>query len=525
MESHRAHLRYTAKLRASKIKDKIPMRNSKWLKCLHPFFNLAKEDTQGELLRSTLLSGGTIHCSRSTYFDSLQVKAIDITSGVILTDNEIVHNSEGYNAYFEIDWADLLFIPSDEQIQKFLCFLQDILKECFPDAENHDIHVLQNFPYIKEKNDGNHYFAFGLHLICKGIKTKSETNLLVAGLVDCRISKSEPMWAGKIDLTSYHSSSANLRPAFAYKMSKCPTCDLRDALNKNKKQKVSKGKGKKRNEQSETCSVQILSCGECFNGKLIQSNYYSLKYILRNGSFEEVYDEQYSIEDVLKMTSIMLDHHHATQDFHVLHSPLDMGGLADLRPKKLLAANAPASFNRTKGALFGTSEHSSLYLFIGKLVNKMIAPINPEFAVVTPHKLMHRKVKSKNSNLLITLTGKGSRFCLLSKAEHSNGVYYILDRRGTLTFFCHKMECKSVLQPTKDTGMQKKRIEIKLNKEEQLECRKLSLFFGSSPLEGIQQSSKTWDVEEHIAINSQPKVNLLNIVSELKTQHCELEEW
>jgi hypothetical protein len=504
-------LEYEYKIRKNTIKDKFPMRGSNWLKSLHQYVNLTPNNTKGELLRSSLLSGGTIHCSRETYLNHLQLKADDILGGVILTDNEIVHNSEGFLAYFEVDWSDAQRLPTEAEIEVYIRSSQDAMKECYPAVENFEVRVLRNLAHLKYKDQTE--LAMGLHLIFPGITTKTEENLLVAQLLDNRISRKDPIWSGKTDFSSYHESCANLRPCFARKMPPCPTCDLKSALEgKSKKKRKLNNENTDQTEQKvapTTLSLQSLTCSECFGGKIIDTNFYTLKYILHdNGTYETIREGRFSVSEIVYLTSIVTLR---PQAFSVLRKPAEIGTILDIVQPDKLGLLAPSSFNRLKGKLVNECENTAAYIFINKIIIRMIANFNSEYATVVSHKLLMRSQNSAKANLIATIKGRGARFCLLNKSEHTNnGVYFILNRRGVLSFHCHNIECKEKLKHQK--------IEMGLTKSEKEDCQKILKFCGETPVTGVEPPpADTWNPNNY-KTKLTPKTELDKIMEELNQE-------
>ena len=84
---------------------------------------------KGELLRTTLFSGGVVYCSLHDYWKQyLPWKAQDISShNAIFTDNETVHNSEGFSAFFELDYRGA--IPSRDTLLQHVRISQVLIHE------------------------------------------------------------------------------------------------------------------------------------------------------------------------------------------------------------------------------------------------------------------------------------------------------------------------------------------------------------------------------------------------------------
>jgi hypothetical protein len=506
-------LQRDAKQRLKKIKNKTPMKGSKWWKELAPYTNLKEEDRKGELMRCTLFSGGTLCCSKQTYFDVLHLKAKDIDSDVIVTDNELVYNSELYHLYLEVDWKDKTCLPTIHQIKNYMECLQNLLRDCFPDAMDYHIDCLQNFPYIKEKNS-EIFLATGLHLITK-IVTRTLDNFAVAGTLDKRLIDVEPIWVGRTDLTSYHDANGNLRPAFSFKMPPCPTCHFEEKQNKSNAKKNNQGKEdnedddeeedvenkkRRRRQEFEDSNISIdgpkpkkrrtrkkvssddsllssctLSCTDCFRGKVIDPNYYNLKYqMTHDGEFKIVEPCEYTTLEIITNTSLFLQ---IPRDCDNLIRPADMGSILDLQTEKF----TPNTLKNKKGIILTETQFHGTIKFLSDLVCRMISMFDPDYAhVVAKDPKQGRTVRGGQSDIMIFLKGKGSRFCLRKKEVHGgNHVYYILSPSGMLTFQCHASECKEFLIRSKQNKTKNLQlIQIKLTYEERMQAKKI-FGFGS----------------------------------------------
>jgi hypothetical protein len=538
--------------RVKKVRDKIPMRGSKWLQSLKPYVNLPEDQRCGELLRSTLLSDGTISCPRITYLESLTLKAKDIENGVVLTDNEFVHNSEKFHFYVEVDWIHPKVLPNDEQIESYIRLMQNTLRDCFPtNVEDYSLYVLQNSAYLKEK-DSTIYLAMGLHIICPGIFTRTQDNFRVAGLIDIRVLDVEPLWVGKTDLTSYHDATANLRPAYAYKMVKCPTCHLERSLqskqvdnneddddNNNiteinpesidaprprkkraRKNSTKNTKSSKRHTPNPDSflSASTLFCTECFKGKVISPNFYDMRYILdNNANLHKIEKNQYSVLEVLTKTTLVLTE---LAECHVMEKQPDMGSIADLQPGKI----APAAFMKLKGTKIQESQCDGILKFFSDIIRRMISQFNPEYAHVIPSEPLQRKnKKGKHADIIIPVKGHGAHYCLRTKSVHANNVYYKLTHNGILQFQCHKQACKEFLDPKIASKSTLQVIQIKLTNEEKATCRRV-LGFGYQTLSNDGQREWKPEIAMKQDIVPDPK-DVLTLVKTLEEEEDVLEEW
>lgn len=507
--------------RENTIRDKVPMHNSTWWSNLSEYVNLSDKQTKGELLRSTLFSGGRLNCPQSIYVDSLEAKAKDVEKNIILTDNEIGHNSEGYCTFLEVDWKDQHKIPTEQNIEQFTRFCQNVMMSKYPQAESFEALVMSNFPHIKTKDDVD-YICVGYHIIFKHIKTKTQDNLLIAQYIDNNASVTLPMWASKIDLMPYHSAYANLRPIFSHKMLPCPTCLLKSKVggkgNRKRKSEFDDNllNGAKKSNRNLTYVEQLLSCSSCFNGKIIDSNYYDLKYILKhNESWEVVDSKQYTISERIKMTSIVSDH---PQHFTELLKSDDLGDILDARSNNIITEKE-SSFARTTKNQFplDVDDNEIAVPILAKLIRRFIAQFNIYYASSVPDKIIKCSENTVQYKLKIRCKGKGSRFCFVQKREHaSNNVYFILNRDGYLSFHCYDNDCKPQLAQNKIT--------MKLTSQEIKDCKTfyqfgVTVIKSQKETEECEQkfkSAKKWNALEMLPKETASLHDMEQIVLELQ---------
>jgi hypothetical protein len=465
-------------IRLKLMKDCVPMKGSSWLQFMQDCLNLT--NTKGELLRNTLFSGGVIHASRKKYIESLAYQAADIEKNIILTTNEIVWNSEGFKFYLEVDYQDTTQLPSENDIKEYAITSQSIIKECFPNANSYLAYILQNKPHIKEDNNKQQNLAMGLHIIFEDVATTSEPNLLTASLIDKRIGTllDRQIWAGATDLQSYKDAGAMLRPAFSRKMKPCPTCELNQVLHGQSKRQGKRQKIMEGIEIPKPFVEQSLTCGDCFGGRILDPNFYELKWILHsNGSFEEV-PASFSILEQLMATTLVLPFGTELTPFH---PPLDIGTKEDQKPVKMMFFKKDqAKFSHMKAPELLARTHPEGFCFLTQLIQRVVwqASKIEAFASLVVHKVKKLgKGRNTGKALLITLKGTGERFCFLKRSEHKgNSVYFILRPKG-LYFQCLNDECKEKLKTEP--------IELLLTEEEKNQCQTHFGFGGKTNLNGL----------------------------------------
>jgi len=465
-----------------KIYGKRPLHASQWIGRLQRWFNIT--DTRGELLRLTFFSNGTLHCDRHTYFDSLSYKAKDVENEVILTDNEQTHNCEGNVCYFELDWKYKI-LPNPTQVQTIIRTAFQLLKECCPDV-SFCLYVLTNQPRLKE--DGQ--FKIGYHLIGYGVILRIFDNKKLAAVLDLRLSAQDPALGGLVDLESYKQAGSMLRPAFSHKMDPCPTCHLKNDLD------LVKNHVKKRKcptmEKDEPL-VKWLPCN-CHAGKIVNSNYYSLGFLIRSEDgvvMEQSALPSYSIEYILRHTSIIPP---IGSHFTEITETSDWVQESDIvaRNKSVTHPRANGQLSR-KSNVMDPREFPEQYHFMTHVVREFMQKHTSLTLAnkIVIHRILLRGMPKeisrnmkKTFNVLVTIKGKDSRWCIYRKKQHdSNGMFFTFNWCGALKFGCYDAECKDLQknaprEPIKDP---KKFHELFINKSrvvamEQKQEPKTSLF-------------------------------------------------
>ena len=205
-----------------------PYAGSAWYRAIHQANRDAK--TRGELLRATLLSGGSVYCALVTFNALRALKVADIERGVIATDVEWAHNCEGVRVFFELDYRSPETFPSTTEVMVHLSYIQQVVREAYPtlaDESHYEMHVATCPPVVTESPDGVTTCKWGVHIVFPHIVTTTQHIRVLAGAVDTRITRNSTQWKDVVDVASYKEANATLRPPFSYKAEKCALCSRR----------------------------------------------------------------------------------------------------------------------------------------------------------------------------------------------------------------------------------------------------------------------------------------------------------
>jgi hypothetical protein len=256
---------------AENVVGKYPFQNSEWKNQFEGHMNT--QETHGELLRSTFLSGGSLFMSHIACRDSLIQKARDIDNGCILTDAEVAHNCEGIRLFFELDYrTSKTPLPAWDEALIHLRVLYRTVHECFPHIETLEMHVAACTRKRKQRRSPSVIeLAWGLHVVFPSIITTTSTMKLIAQLLDTRISNLFPLWNNIVDPASYRYNNATLRPCYSYKMIDCPICSI------GPKPPVVAGKRRRTEDTDTVFRLQSSAACSCFSGRSVDPSVYTYK--------------------------------------------------------------------------------------------------------------------------------------------------------------------------------------------------------------------------------------------------------
>ena len=416
------------------IQGKFPFHNSVWKSTYKRYVNV--QESNGDLLRCTFLSGGQIHMPFMEYKESLVSKSTDIENGVVLTDVEIAHNCEGIRLFFEMDYRSSdCPMPTLEDAMIHLRVLHRTVSECFTTDVDLTMHIATCDRKRKQKRSSKTIeLAWGIHVVFPYIVTTTPIMKLIAQLVDTRISNLFPKWQNIIDPASYRSSNATLRPCFSYKMIECPICSMG--------KKKTKECGTKRKLDTNLESLFRLQLSEsctCFNGRRVDSSIYTYAGTLHD-SDDQLSQCLHSVLDVLMEMSIVPKVMGIfTPGFT---RPSDMGDEHDVIPNDSIVFPSEKrivnGFDRRKNTV---QMNHSKFPDGFKSILSCIVGIHECYKHIAIHKLSMDEDKKV---ILVTVKGKGSRYCMFTKKFHnSNRVYFVFGlKRSYIQVNCFDPDCR-----------------------------------------------------------------------------------
>ena len=420
------------------LKGKYPFSRSVWKSRYMACIN--QKETHGDLLRSTFLSGGSMHMPFVMYRDSLHVKALDIDNHIVLTDAEVAHNCEGIRLFFELDYrTSKTLLPTIDVVMSHIRLIYETVQECFPDLPDIVMHLAMCHKKRKQKRSDVHIaLAWGAHVIFPDVIVTTTVMKLIAQLLDIRLSKFDPVWSNVVDGSSYRSSTATLRPCYSYKMITCPLCVRDDD------EKDSSAKRKRKNvydDLENLFRIELSSTCNCFNGRIVDPSFYSYVGTIRRdgGELEHVL---VGTLNILQETSIIPPHMGLfTEGFK---RTLDMGDELDIMPRKQEAIMFPSErraisgFQRRKN--IESVSHREFPLGIATIGN-VIGRLHENYEHLGIHNVCIDRSKKM---FIITVKGKGSRYCpYRGSHHHSNRVYFcILFGKLRVYIHCFDNDCK-----------------------------------------------------------------------------------
>jgi hypothetical protein len=422
---------------ADDIRRKYPFQNSVWKKNNIQYIN--NQETHGDLLRSTFLSGGSLHMPFAMYKNSIQDKAVDIDAGRILTDAEIAHNCEGIRLFFEIDYrTSTQPLPTMDTAMMHLRVVLRVVKECFPSADT-TMHVATCSKKRKQKRSSSIIeLAWGIHVVFPFIVTTTATMKLIAQLLDTRMSNLFTTWSDIIDPASYRTSNATLRPCYSFKMIECPIC-----VSDQKQTTTVDNKRRRSDVEMDIDSLfrlQLSSTCDCFSGRKVDPSVY--RYI---GSMTSPEEERLSLlfqstcEVLMGMSIVPTQMGDFTQGFL---RPNDMGDDRDMIPIADILfpverRTVCAQHRRKNLIRVPMSIYPAGYSALLNIMTRM----HEEYRHIAIH---YVSMDTQKKTFLINVKGKGSRYCPYKGVHHhSNRIYFTLNLlRARIHVHCFDPECK-----------------------------------------------------------------------------------
>lgn len=419
---------------ALQIQGKYPFQNSEWKARFQVHMNI--QENRGELLRSTFLSGGSLHMNHVLHWDSLIQKTRDIDAGCILTDAEVAHNSEGIRLFFELDYrtSDTL-LPTWDEALLHLRVLYRTVQECYPTMEDLPMHVATCTRKRKQKRaPASIQLAWGIHVVFPSIVTTTSKMKLIAQLLDIRISNLFPSWGNIVDPASYRAQNATLRPCFSYKMIDCPICSLgpKPTIDKRRRPDALR-------DTDSLFRMQLSASCSCFSGRRLDASTYTYAGTLQraDGTLDTLFEDTHSVLCAMSITPRIMGSF--TPGFA---RPFDMGDEHDRIPQSdILFTSERRVLNGVQRRKNTESVDPSRFPDGYQFLLQTIKRIDLAYQYLAIHKL---SLDTTQRTFFITVKGSGSRYCMYRKGFHSsNRVYFILDlKHSRLHVHCFDPDCK-----------------------------------------------------------------------------------
>jgi hypothetical protein len=407
----------------------------------------------GELLRATLFSRGNVHSTRAKYHASMDAFAEDVKNGVVMTTNEMVHNSEGGHCYFEVDWCSEQKLPTLKQIETLLQTMHDMLCDLLGDESAQTkrpfrIMVMCNRPTKQvSKKDGKPYIKFGLHFVIQDICVRSTDNRRAAALLNFRVCKAEPCWTNGVDIQPYKDGNASLRPIYSHKMDECDTCKLRASREREEHGDSTVGKKRKKLTSCNSLEQQLLVCNCGGRGLTVNANYYTLIGTVDRGSCKgqpiQFLPCVVDVREALRLTSIVPHGRHAPDIFEFvptedMPTETTLASLMNLQDSQL-----PSSSNRSihgcHGVVLEPTSYPDHYGFINEILLRYVPRPGGEVRQLNivckqiklvSFEILHGKIVplKQSANIWIKVDGPDVGWCARQQRCHQrNGsVYYLM---------------------------------------------------------------------------------------------------
>jgi len=419
----------------NKMYGKKPMVDSKWLKAV-------SMPNVGVNRRATLFSGGDIHCDAQRYAECFTFWVNDIANEVILTINEWTLNEPGNVPYFEVDWLDDC-IPTMDQLESYTKCLCALLAECFP-SQLFRLVIAMNMPQIVMEKDKKKY-KLGFHVVANGLLVTSKINLVIAAILNVRITTICPIWANKTDCASYKPENSSLRPIYSHKMIPCPSCVKASREQRSKSADEEKPKTSRTKRKMEDCLNS-----DCHNGKVLHWNFYQVGWIMEHPRMV-LEPHTCDVGTALRLMSIVARPRQFQSEFTTPHDcPKTPEEIKDLTCTRAL----PKGFRLTNKLSAG--RYALHYDFCNKMLQKFVREYIPSNRLATPisgiivngfsltenqdgHFVKLKQASSRASILILVV---GVKYCFYIHKEHKgNNVYFVLQKTGKLVFHCHDPVC------------------------------------------------------------------------------------
>ena len=411
-----------------------PYKNSSWKRHTQRFVG---SHTQGNLLRATMLSGGTVHTPFREYSILLEHKTRDLSNGVVFTDVEWAHNCEGIRLFVELDYKTKDALPTEEEVMLHIKHIFDVVQECFSTSASHKfkMHIATCEPSGVTKTTGANVFdqmfstdvykKWGIHVVFPEIVTTTQTMRHIAQAIDTRISRDNATWNNVVDANAYKDANATLRPPYSYKASACAICR---PVHKKRKRKDDETA-----QQKTAQEIMSVSC-DCMFGYRIQPSVYG--YIGTMLDDTTIVEELVDTRAILSGMSILPTKIGAFTESFQPCTDMDMSDSVVEEKSKRSEKRVLA---HRKQIDIPQNEKQQCYKVVQSIINRS----DPAYLRVVVENVRHCHSKQKNE-LFVTVKGPGMRWCVSSNREHdSNRAFFVLClRRKKLFASCFDKDCR-----------------------------------------------------------------------------------
>ena len=429
----------------------------------------------GVPLSATFFCGGTIHARAAWHLGTyLPAKAVELCDGTVLTDNEMVNNSNGFHVFFELDYRGS--IPTHATMMKHVLLAQELVKEVFPTVDSMAAVSTSEMKLKVSSTTGTNAAAFGVHIVFPNTCTVTSDLKRMAATLDARMTRANHVWSGVVDAASLHSDSTSLRPNFSHKVGACPvdaakkqaelelsgTAVKRRASHKRQKKSIKQSYANmdavlfngltdddddKSDDATVPDCVSTLSstCGKCWRGMRPLPSTYRLESVVQHNG--EVVD--YTIDggmilpvlEELRLTTIVCDSVLTPMELPPPNLlPLDFAESLDV-----CAPRRGAVFRKEKAVVHAAARRkNNSYLpptcAVYTLLPKLFMRVHDSYSNLVIQNVMYDLEKKV---LTVHVKGVSSRFCVLVGRNHqSNRVFFTVSlSNGFLQAKCFDTDC------------------------------------------------------------------------------------
>ena len=399
------------------------------------------------LRRITYFSGANSFFPFSQWINIFERRALDIESGSVFFDNDVVYSTEGICVFFELDYVSLNAPVSEEEIVQHSLVCQDILKEYFhsnPDV-NYRMWVLICEPNIKEKtlpkqrlSGTREVISNGVHVIFPNIIIDHNQGHQLCASLNSRIRKK----FGRVVVDDCYKEQSMLRPMYSVKLKNCVCV-----------------KEKKKNGSPLPYGNHCSYCNG--RGKVKTGSIYKPKYLISSNG-EQLKEELHSLINnnlakVVIETSIVAetDTGTYTTGYKIpVAEPLFITGdkrsthVQDIGNDFMFKVDRKTITRLTKNSELVTNT-TILKILKDEIRNYHTAYIHAELGTVYKKKTVY----------FVNLISGGRSFCricnVLGHQHQSNRIFFKFDLRGrSIVQHCYDPDCKVLHK--QDAGIKKR---------------------------------------------------------------------